>query len=206
EFWQTPDLVRLLHGFDWEEYLIAEPRLISWNSRKHLLVCDLFSQGLVGAVPVDCGEDPPLVWGKEAEETPVRQESEHFSLFIMVRIRIGPTEEPYYSSPVPEWKLIAEVRRIAAKLGRRPGAGLRLEEDLRNGGRLREYHIRESGYTWSSLCRAAGFQDAYSHCLSADFHFVNQVRPRNWHTPTTFVVVAAASLGCATMPTTGIGG
>lgn len=69
----------------------------------------------------------------------------------MARIQVGPIEEPYYSTPVPEWKLIAEVRRIAAKLGRRPGDGLRFKEYLRNGGRLDEYHIRESGFAWSSI-------------------------------------------------------
>src|SRR5262249_37315974 len=72
EFWSNPSFVRLLDSWRWHDYLFEEPRVLTWDSKKHLLVCSHPHSGGIGAVELSPGDDPPMYWGWEDEESPMQ--------------------------------------------------------------------------------------------------------------------------------------
>ena len=90
EFWSNPSLVRLLDSFRWQDYLIEEPRVVIWDSRKYLLVCSHPHSGGVGAVALSSGDDPPMYWGWEDEESPINRASGTFSEHVRLSVQRGP--------------------------------------------------------------------------------------------------------------------
>jgi hypothetical protein len=90
EFWTEPALVRLLDSWRWQDFLDEEPRVIYWGSQPFLLVCTHPHSDGVGAVATGEGDDPPLRWGWEDEDSPLPGGVEAFSDFVYFSIREGP--------------------------------------------------------------------------------------------------------------------
>jgi hypothetical protein len=90
EFWSNPSFVRLLDSWRWQDYLIEQPRIVTWDSRKHLLVCSHPHSGGIGAVELTAGHDPPMYWGWEDEKSPMRLASEKFSEHVRLSVERGP--------------------------------------------------------------------------------------------------------------------
>lgn len=90
EFWSNPSLVRLLDSWRWLDYLCEEPMIVTWNAAQYLSVCSHPHSGGIGAVRLGAGDDPPMYWGWEHEQSPMQLAAERFSEHVRLAVEGGP--------------------------------------------------------------------------------------------------------------------
>jgi hypothetical protein len=91
EFWAFPSLVRLLDSWRWQDYLCEEPAVVVWDKTPHLLVCSHPHSGGIGAVRLGAGDDPPMYWGWEDEESSLQLATDRFSEHVRIAVEHGPS-------------------------------------------------------------------------------------------------------------------
>ena len=91
EFWQQPDLMRLLSSRGDADYLgpIEEdlPSWIRWGDAWYLVFCIYPHSGLVGTVPLNGEPNPPIYYGWEGDKAPFQEVPVRFSEFLGIALR-----------------------------------------------------------------------------------------------------------------------
>lgn len=89
EFWSDPALVRILEAWRWLDYLAEAPCVIEWDAKPSLLFCTHPHSGFVGAAALGFGDDPPVDFGEDGDDSPTKRGSERFSEHVTFYARRG---------------------------------------------------------------------------------------------------------------------
>lgn len=94
EFWNAPELVRLLDSFRWQDYLSCPPEIIYWENKANLVVCTHPHSGGVGAVLLNDTANPPLSWGFLDDDEPIEWRDVTMSQHVFASVQQGPDAHP----------------------------------------------------------------------------------------------------------------